>query len=208
MEARVIQTAQELLRSTTSPRILKKTWNLQTDIGMTCGGEVSFLFEVIKSRAWKIAVFGAGHVAQALVPLLATLDCNIECIDPRQEWLDKMPEFPNLRKHLALTPSTLVVELPPDTFIVSITQGHAHDVPILEEALKKEKPFPFVGVIGSKQKGNRIKNELLQKGVATARLESLHCPIGLDIGTNSPVEIAISIAAELLQVRGNIWKAP
>ena len=194
VEARVIEYSKARLTETgTAP--FTETWNLQKDIGMTCGGEVTFLFETVRPSPWRIAVFGAGHVAQALVRVLIPLSCSISCIDPRKEWLERLPDSYNLKKLATLD------EVSSDTFVIAMTQGHAYDVPILEKIFKKPFEFPFVGVIGSAQKGMRIKSELSQRGVSMERLEKLHCPIGINIGTNQPEEIAISIAAELLQVR-------
>ena len=67
-------------------------WNLQKDVGMTCGGVVSMFFENMLPKArWKIAVFGAGHVSQELIPLLLKLDCDVSCADPLIYWLNKLP---------------------------------------------------------------------------------------------------------------------
>ena len=66
-------------------------WNLQTDVGMTCGGVVRLFFERYNVAAWPVVIFGAGHCAQALVRLLLTLRCQVTVIDPRPEWLAKLP---------------------------------------------------------------------------------------------------------------------
>ncbi len=89
VEAKAISHAQNLLNSVEN-LVDFVIWNLQKDVGMTCGGEVKLYFEVHNHNAWKVAVFGAGHVAQALVPLLTTLDCAITCIDSRAEWLNRL----------------------------------------------------------------------------------------------------------------------
>jgi len=82
-----------------------------------------------------------------------------------------------------------------------MTMGHAFDVPILVEIAKHAPDCPYVGVIGSDVKGLKIKKELEQLGVQKAFIEKLRVPMGLPIGSNHPYEIAISIVAELLQVR-------
>jgi xanthine dehydrogenase accessory factor len=82
-----------------------------------------------------------------------------------------------------------------------MTMGHAHDVPILIEIAKHAPDCPYVGVIGSEVKGTKIKKELEQIGVQKDFIQKLRVPIGLPLGKNHPFEIAISIAAELLQVR-------
>ena len=86
-------------------------WNLQRDVGMTCGGVVKLLFEAYNFRDWRIVVFGAGHVAQALVRLVLLLECRVVCIDQRQEWLAKLPSSPKLRALTLHEPRDFVREL-------------------------------------------------------------------------------------------------
>ncbi len=200
VELRAIQKAKEFL-SLQKKHTETFVWNLQKDIGMTCGGEVTFLFEVFVPAQWEIAVFGAGHVSQSLVRLLQTLSCQITCIDSRKEWVEKLTPSSNLKAVHAETPALLVQSFSEQTYFVVMTQGHAFDVPILKEIFTHFPNCAYVGVIGSKIKGDRIKRELVEAGISQSLLEKLRCPIGLAIGTNATSEIAISIAAELLKVR-------
>lgn len=198
VEAAAIKYAQSMLEEKNTA-LSNVTWNLQKDIGMTCGGEVSFLFEPFISNQWPIAIFGAGHVCQALTRLLETLNCSVTCIDNRKQWLEKLNKKTNTIH--AENMSEVVKQLDPKSFIISMTQGHASDVPILFEVFKTLPDCPFIGVIGSKVKGIRIKDELKQMGVSDDFLNKLLVPIGLDIGSNAPAEIAVSITAQLLQKR-------
>jgi xanthine dehydrogenase accessory factor len=175
-------------------------WNLQKDVGMTCGGEVKLYFEAQGTKTWDIAVFGAGHVAQALVPLLCTLECRVHCFDPRSEWIEPLPSHPKLLKKVSADPKAEVVALPPETFFVLISQGHATDLPVLREVLTTRNA-PFVGVIGSDSKRRILQKELRESGVREELLDQFLCPIGLPIGNSSPSEIAVSIAAQLLERR-------
>lgn len=178
-----------------------REWNLQTDVGMTCGGVVGLFFEKIQLTSdWKIAVFGAGHVAQELVRLLLKLDCEITCIDPRMEWLEKLPEHSRLKKIQTDEMLSVLKSLSEKTFIALMTMGHAYDLPILVEAMKNYN-FPYIGVIGSDSKARVLKNDLLKNGVDQLKIEKLYCPIGERIGNNQPAEIAISIVAQLLKAR-------
>ncbi|MFT6069054.1 MAG: xanthine dehydrogenase accessory factor [Bacteriovoracaceae bacterium] len=192
----------DLLESKETTKSIK--WNLQKDIGMTCGGEVSFFLEKFGKPNLEIAVFGAGHVAQAFVPLLLNLNCSVSSIDSRLEWLNKLPENEKLKKLHLEEMSSYIDELKPGTFIISMTQGHKFDLPILEKALKCGDKFPYVGVIGSKQKAQVIRQDLLSLGSCPNDLERLICPIGLDLGRNIPEEIAFSIIAQILQVRDRL----
>ncbi len=168
---------------------------------MSCGGAVQMLFEVYPSRSWSIAVFGAGHVSQALVRLLTLLECQVVCIDSRPEWLARLPTARNLR--LVQAPGLddyARTQVPAGTYCISVTQGHALDLPILCALLPRE-DLPYVGVIGSSVKGRRLRADLGRAGLDAAHVARLHCPIGLEIGSNHPGDIAVSIAAQLLQTR-------
>ena len=177
------------------------TWNLQKDIGMTCGGEVTMLFEKEASESsWNIAIFGAGHVSQELTRALIRLDCQLTVIDNRKEWLDKLPKHHKLNTLHKTSMKDAVSTLAKNTYIISMTMGHSYDVPILYEALSKHS-FPYVGVIGSKAKRNSMSVELKKLGLAQEKLEQMICPIGQKIGTNDPAEISISVIAQLLKAR-------
>lgn len=201
IEARVITHAQSLLAHPKSPAIESKTWNLQTDIGMTCGGEVTLLFEIYRPLAWEVAVFGAGHVAQALVRTLLTLDCRVSCFDARVDWIERLPTKSNLYAKVLTSVETEVSALKPGTFFVVMTQGHATDVPVLEQIFKHHPQTHYVGAIGSDLKAIKLKSELMAKGITAEWTEKLRCPVGLPLGNNSPAEIAISVTAQLIQER-------
>lgn len=202
IEAAAIRFAREMLSQPngTGMEIREVEWNLQRDIGMTCGGEVRLIFHVRRPTTWPIAVFGAGHIVQALIPVLQTLDATIHCFDHRPEWLEKLPPHPRSEPRLMENPAEAVRELPPGSFILSITQGHGTDLPVLLEAFRRG-CFPFIGCIGSEVKARKLRSELVAAGIPRAVADTLHCPLGLPIGGNAPAEIAISIAAQLLQAR-------
>jgi len=202
IEAHCIKTSVELLSENTQNK--SYTWNLQRDIGMTCGGEVSFLFEPQKKNSnWNITIFGAGHVSQSLTRVLLNLDCQITVLDTRSEWLDKLPKADRLTKIHSANLSDSLNDIPDSSYVTLMTMGHASDVPILENALKNRN-FPFLGVIGSKAKRNAMENELSQLGIDRERLSDFICPVGEKIGGNNPGEIAISIISQLLKTKDAI----
>lgn len=174
------------------------TYNLQRDIKMSCGGEASFLFEHFHTKHWPIVVFGAGHIAQALTRVLSKLHCSVTCIDSREEWVSRLE---GVKGVVHPDPKETVKDLHPKSFFISMTMGHAHDVPILAEISRVHPDAPYVGVLGSDIKGVRIRRDLKELGVSEEFIKKLRVPIGLPFGTNHPYEIAISIVAELLQVR-------
>ena len=204
VEAQALALAQEMLaKNSATPRFVE--WTLKGDVGMTCGGAVKFYFEPHPAggAAWTIAIFGAGHIAQALVPVLVPLPCKLAVFDTRADWVERIPRFRNLTATLLADLAPAVDALPNDTFVVCMTQGHKTDRPILLRALAT-KNFPFIGVIGSDSKAAILRRELVVDGLPPARAEGFHCPVGLEFGTNHPHEIALSIAAQLLTERDRI----
>ncbi len=201
VEATAIGHAQEILNSDDFIPPVTLTWNLQKDIKMTCGGECTFLFEHFPASPWKIAIFGAGHVSQALCNVLGTIDCQFTVVDDREEWLSRLK---NIRVLNTNDPKSAVSNFDEKTFFVSMTKGHAFDVPFLFEIYKQFPNAPYVGVIGSKSKGNAIRKDLKELGVEEEFLLKLRIPIGLPLGKNVPEEISISIVSELLQVRDEL----
>lgn len=176
-------------------------WNLKRDVGMTCGGTVTLLFEAYHVHPWRVVVFGAGHVGQAVVRCLLLLECQVACIDSRDEWLGRLPAAPQLETVRLDEPRGYVSKLRPGDHIVCMTMGHATDRPILEAIFRSGLEPASVGVIGSRAKREVLRHELEAAGIPAAMLERLRCPIGLPVGSNQPGEIAVSVAAEILQIR-------
>ncbi len=209
VEAQALAVAAEMLsardRVEARPRFVN--WSLKGDVGMTCGGSVKLYFEPNSTAAeWTIAIFGAGHIAQALIPVLTPLRCRLFCFDSRSEWLRQLPSAPNLSVNQRAELADAIDELPAEAFVLCMTQGHQTDRPILHRALTT-RSFPFIGVIGSAAKAVVLRRELAASGVAPAVLEQVHCPVGLEFGSNHPHEIALSIAAQLLTERDRITTA-
>ena len=206
VEAKAIGVAQEMLGAApAAPRFVN--WALKTDVGMTCGGSVKLYFEPHagggSDAAWPIWIFGAGHVVQALVPVLAPLDCQLTVVDPRREWLDKLPRARNARYIEHANPADLVPTIPDGSFLLCPTRGHASDRPVLQRALA-ERNFPFVGVIGSDAKAEVLRREMIAAGMPTGGAKEFHCPVGLSFGNDDPREIALSLAAQLLTERDKL----
>ena len=207
LEARAIEHARGMLGRAVdeagvprpvAPELVR--YELARDLNMVCGGAASLFYELAAPASWNIVVFGAGHVAQATVALLSTFHCNLTCVDSRADWLSRIVARPNLRTMLSAEPEQAVAGLPAGAFVLCMTQGHATDLPIVRQLLAAGR-FAFIGVIGSEPKARALRGALLKEGFAPAAVEAIRCPLGLPIGSNAPAEIAVSIAAQLLQVR-------
>ncbi len=201
IEVRAISEAQSMLRDDSAPKTRFFQWSLEKDIGMTCGGIVRVYFEAFNVTRWNIVVFGAGHCAQALLDMLVKLDCRVTCIDPRAEWLDRIPENPKLRKTQTSDMPAEVANIPEGSFVLLMTMGHTTDKPILLEILRTRK-FPYLGVIGSNSKAKRLRQDIAAAGLPDELQRAFFCPVGLELGSNHPQEIAVSITAQMLQIRG------
>ncbi|MBZ0185365.1 MAG: XdhC family protein [Candidatus Obscuribacterales bacterium] len=178
-------------------------WSLSKDIGMTCGGSVKLYFECFNTGSWNIAVFGAGHCSNALINLLCKLDCRIVCFDPRQMWLDALPDSPKLKKILSPDMPSCVKDIPDNAFVVLMTMGHTTDKPILLSILEtwSQRSFPYLGVIGSRAKRAQLLKDIAQAGLPEKCKDLFYCPMGLPLGNNHPQEIALSIVCQLIQIR-------
>ena len=201
VEAKALNVAAEFLNESNPTHQTRLVhWSLNKDVGMTCGGSVTLFFERHHAHPWTIVIYGAGHVAQVLIPLLLTLDCRVVCLDSREEWLGQLPASPKLEvRHEPDLPAT-VESFPETAFVLLMTQGHATDGPILQRFLERGGQV-FLGAIGSRAKGATIRKELAESGLSEAQISGFYCPLGLSLGTNHPQEIAISITAQLLHER-------
>ena len=200
VETKAIAEAQKMLDGEIAEPTRFVQWQLNKDVGMTCGGVVKLYFESHNVRKWNIVVFGAGHVANALINLLIHFDCAITCIDPRDEWLARLPKSPKLRAIQTSDMPSIVKSLPDDAYVVLMSMGHTTDRPVLIEILRTRR-FPYLGVIGSEAKANILRRDLAEAGLSTEAQMQFHCPIGIDVGTNHPYEIALSVIAQLIQTR-------
>jgi xanthine dehydrogenase accessory factor len=202
VEARGCAKARELLAPESKQRTLLERINLHKDVGMTCAGEMTLLYEVFRpDLEWNIAVFGAGHVSQKLCRLLIELECRVTCFDSRSEWLDRLPQSARLERRLVNDFADGIPDIPRGAFVVVMTMGHATDLPVLRTLSRADNDVAFVGVLGSDSKAAIMRRELLDAGVEKAFVDRLGCPLGEKFGDNTPSDIAVSILALLVRLR-------
>lgn len=165
----------------------------------SCGATLEVFFEVLRPEP-RLIIAGAGYVAQALARLASALDFRIVVVDDRRDLADPVVFDEKVQLTFGDIPQT-IHELEPDesSWIVIVTRGHHLDKDALQAAL--ETNATYVGMIGSPSKVKRIFKDLLKEGIPHERLEQVHAPIGLDLGAETPDEIALSIAAEMVMIR-------
>jgi xanthine dehydrogenase accessory factor len=170
-------------------RPVLRDFALGPELEQCCGGYTTLLFEPVMPPPWHIGLFGAGHVGKEVAALLRGLACRVTWIDSRAERL------------AGEQPEECIAQLPDGAHILVMTHSHAQDLRIVEQALRWER-FGFLGLIGSETKRARFISRLGKRGIPAASLARLACPIGIaGIGSKDPREIALAVAAQLLQIR-------
>lgn len=148
----------------------------------------------------RVYIFGGGHLAQELVPVLARLDFRCVVLDDRPEFA--VPRlFPGAERVLLADFSQLgkTVRLRASDYAAVMTRGHLHDAEA--ERFLLNTPAGYIGVVGSRRKAALTRQMLKEEGYSEEQLDRVITPIGLDIGSETPAEIAVSIAAQLIQER-------
>jgi xanthine dehydrogenase accessory factor len=194
--------AQEVLQALKEGHTHISHFHLDADQGEavgSCGATLEVFIEVLRPEP-RLIIAGAGYVAQALARLATQLDFRIVVVDDRRDLADPQVFGEKVQLTFGDIPQTMR-DLEPDeaSWIVIVTRGHHLDKDALRAAL--ETNARYVGMIGSPNKVRHIFKDLLKEGIARERLEQVHAPIGLDLGAETPDEIALSIAAEMLMLR-------
>ena len=147
----------------------------------------------------KLVICGAGHVSLSVIRLCATLGFEITAIEDRKEYAGKAREA-GADRVLCQPFGEALDGIGGDrsTAFVIMTREHIHDVDCLRRILRK--PYAYAGMMGSRSRTEQIREQMLREGYDAGKVRELHMPIGLPIGSRTPEEIAVSVAAELIQV--------
>jgi xanthine dehydrogenase accessory factor len=231
LEWRAMADARVLLgRATSAATTFASSHALGPALGQCCGGHVSLFTEVFgpdrradvaacvqhEGREFvlnthgvercfgvaqqRVMIFGAGHVGKALVLTLAQLDCDVMWIDTRPSAFPQVVPS-NVSLFQPDDPLSLLAGMSDGSFVFVMTHSHALDLAVCDAALRHPRAA-HVGVIGSATKRARFEKRLTDAGIDVARVQSLICPIGVrGISSKHPSAIAISVAAQILQLR-------
>lgn len=215
LEFQAIAEARSLLGSSWQDDALVNRYALGPALGQCCGGVVHLKFEHIAlldvptlkqrlpSQAKPLALFGGGHVGNALVNVLSTLPFQVQWIDSRDEIFPT--ELPaNVVSDHSEPVHAAVEALPSGSSVLIMSFSHAEDLDVVAACLKRQRlqgDLKFVGLIGSKTKWATFQHRLEAKGFSSQELAFITCPIGVDgISGKEPEVIAIAVAAQLLQL--------
>ena len=166
--------------------------------GMVCGGSMSG-YGTILGEENNLYIFGGGHIAQYLAPLAAATGFFVTVIEDRPEF---EKEFPNAC-YLLCKPENYEkeIKMPDSSYAVICTRGHITDDEALRFCLSKQ--LKYTGMIGSSKKVETLFERLRHDGYTEETIKKIYTPIGLDIASSIPAEIAVSILAEMLLVKNN-----
>ncbi len=199
MELRVITEARTAIRDG-KPRYLELTL-ADDDHGAPRedAGAMEIFVEPL-TLAPTLVIVGAGHVGAAVAQLAKTLGFRITVLDDRADFVT--PEnFPYADERLAgdLIEKIREIEIAPQTYIVIVTRNHALDPALLGAIVEKD--AAYIGMLGSARRAATVLDTLKQRGISATALARVHAPIGIEINAETPQEIAVSIMAEIIQVK-------
>ena len=166
--------------------------------GMVCGGSMRGFINVLGSSA-SIAIFGGGHIAQNLAKIAVGAGFNVKIIEDRQE----LSEYFENVNYIVCDPEDYEKSnvIGASEYAVLCSRGHKTDAQALSYCLKK--PLKYLGMIGSSKKTAAVFEQMKKEGVTQEQLNQVYAPIGLNIASSAPAEIAVSILAEILLVKNN-----
>jgi len=169
------------------------------DEGAICGGEMKVFIDILQPKE-EVLIFGAGHIAVCLSKLAKTVGFKVTIIDDREEFVNQ-DRFPEADKIIAEETEKALTHLKitPSTYIIIVTRGHLKDEEVLGSVIRSG--ATYIGMIGSRKKNATVFQHLEEQGISAQELKKVHAPIGVDIGAQTPEEIAVSIMAEIIQVR-------
>jgi len=178
----------------------------ETDSGDECQAEMDYakesllIFVEIQRRPPSLVIVGAGHIAQPLAEMGRLCDFHVTVLDDRASFANRQ-RFPQAEQVIVGPMAETLGKLPldRDTYVVLITRGHQHDVECLLELV--DTPLAYLGMIGSRRRVRGVFKLLEEeRGIPREKLQRVYAPIGLDIGAETPAEIALSIMAEVIKV--------
>ncbi len=149
-----------------------------------------------------LVIVGAGHIARPLCTIGALLGYRVVVLDDRPDFAT-LERFPRASRLVRADFSDPFRDVPihPGSHVLLVTRGHRYDYECLVRILAADPRPAYIGMIGSRRRVRATFARLLEEGIARGRLEEIHSPVGLDVGAETPEEIAVAVAAELVKVR-------
>jgi xanthine dehydrogenase accessory factor len=182
---------------------------LGPSLGQCCGGALTLRFQALSDSApaawpqvaprFHLQLYGAGHVARAIVALLEGLPCRVSWIDERESEFPRGLLPPHIERRCVEPVEVEVTTAPPGAFHLVLTHSHGLDL-ALTQAILARGDFGWFGLIGSRTKRVRFERRLRERGFDAALVDRITCPIGLPgISGKEPEVIAVAVVAQMLQ---------
>jgi xanthine dehydrogenase accessory factor len=191
----------EAINAINENRIIELTYTLGPEFEQCCGGKVELIIEPM-NQSPELFVFGAGHIGVEICNLLKEIPFKVNLIDSREHWFEQLQLGDHVHKiEVSITDFKTfkdAVNWGTNCYVLVLTHDHTIDFDIIALALQNE--TKFLGLIGSKTKRVRFNNMLIKELNIEEGMANVVCPIGLELGGNTPKEIAISVVAQLIQV--------
>ncbi|MDG1482055.1 MAG: xanthine dehydrogenase accessory protein XdhC [Myxococcota bacterium] len=180
--------------------------HLTRDLGMCCGGSMEAFVEPLKQQE-RLVIYGAGHVGAETAAAAARLGFAVTVVDDRDEWLTRERFSPEINL-IEADPLRVLETLPwgAHAFHFVVTHSHQLDQDLIERILPR--PAAWLGMIGSRSKVAKFLIRLRAAGMDPSLFDRLCAPVGLDIGAETPEEIAVSVVAELIRIRRGCERTP
>ncbi len=172
--------------------------DLESEAKMACGGRVTLIVEPLFPKD-RLYIIGGGHVAVQLSQLAAKSGFKVTVIDNRPEWANRQKHplaktvvapYDDFKRHIRFSENC---------YLVVMTHQHRFDMMAVSQLVNES--YRYLGMIGSKNKVSKTAEKLKEAGVPDERINKIHAPIGLEIHSDTPFEIAVSIVAELIKVK-------
>jgi xanthine dehydrogenase accessory factor len=165
-------------------------------------GQKAELYLEVRRPVQELVVVGAGHVAQPMAHLGSLLGFKVTVLDDRPDFATR-ERFPDADRLIRADFSDPFADVPlhSRSHILLVTRGHKYDYECLVRALRTDPPPAYIGMIGSRRRVRATYVQLIEEGFDRALVGRIHAPVGLDIGSETPEEIAVSVAAELVMLR-------
>ncbi|MEA3453679.1 MAG: XdhC/CoxI family protein [Candidatus Caldatribacteriota bacterium] len=200
-EARAIEEAKQVLKEGKGKLLNYHLTKEQAALNeeAICGGDMKVFIDILQPKE-EILIFGAGHIAVCLSKLAKMVGFRVIIVDERKEFANRA-RFPEVDQIIIKEADKALTnfKITSFTYVVIVTKGHLQDEEALFSVINLD--AGYIGMIGSCKKNATVFQRLAKKGISQEELDKIHTPIGIDINAQTPEEIAVSIMAEIIQVR-------
>ena len=196
IEKEAIELARNMIGTDTT---LVKDFNLANDLQMHCGGRMTIYFEPLLKQP-ELVIFGAGHVGKALAKLASLSGFKISVADNREGICATWPQDLASTYEMPFDEAAGKIKFHSNSYIVVTTYKHSFDNEVV--AMLKDKPKKYIGMIGSRRKVDLARKRFAEEfGMTKEQIDMIDMPIGVDIACETPEDIAVSILAQLIDVK-------